>query len=120
MTLAPPPGWDLETWRPIPGFPGYEVSTRLRVRGYLTRAGSGAGRWRRRDRPTPRLLAPQWQAGCAWPLVKLFADGRPRNLSVRGLYRLAFGADPPEALRPMRSHLLQPRELHEPQESPPP
>jgi hypothetical protein len=41
--MAPCPDDELEVWRPIEGFPGYEVSNQGRVRSYFGWMGGGAG-----------------------------------------------------------------------------
>jgi len=69
-----------ETWREIPGFPGYEASDWGRVRSFKKRVGS-AGGWKIADEPQ-----------------RVLREGRPTVLFVSRLIMLAFEGEPPEGM----------------------
>lgn len=76
-----------EQWRPIPGFPGYDVSDQGRVRSWHT--------WR--GRPGPRLLKRPRMSVKGYHYVNLYDPaGRHRTIRVYRLVTLAFrGPKPP-------------------------
>jgi len=86
-----------ETWREIPGFPGYEASDWGRVRSFKKRVGS-AGGWKIADEPQ-RVLS-QGVRGYRnnHPFVMLCREGRPTVLFVSRLIMLAFEGEPPEGM----------------------
>lgn len=65
-----------EEWRPIPGFPGYEVSDLGRVVSHL--------------RKTPRLLIPSMSTNGYYRKVCLHRDGALFNRSIHTLVLEAF------------------------------
>lgn len=68
-----------EEWRPIAGFPGYEVSNYGRVMSYRGRV------------PLLRSLAKRE----GYPALALYADGKPRMRNVHQLVAVAFLGPPP-------------------------
>ena len=80
-----------EQWKPIPGFEGYEVSDRGRVRSYLTRAG---GSWHVGAKPR-RILRPG-KKPYGYPYVNLSRDGISHVLNVHQLVMEAFVGPRPD------------------------
>lgn len=74
-----------ETWRPVPGHSGYEVSDRGSVRSYRNRQGHPI--------ETPRLLSPGTVRG--YQQIKL---GRSRQTKVHILVLEAFVGSRPEGM----------------------
>lgn len=74
-----------ETWRAVPGHPGYEVSDRGRIRSYRNRQGHAS--------PTPRLLSPGIVQG--YRHIKL---GRSRQTKVHILVLEAFVGPRPDGM----------------------
>jgi len=80
-----------ENWKPIPDFPGYEVSDHGRVRSYHKRASNGNGGgtpWIISDRPQLILASAQKTAG--YRFVHLSRGGITTNFMVHQLVMLAF------------------------------
>ena len=94
---------DDEVFKPIPDFPGYDVSNRGRVRSYRARGGGhhSGTQWSTSVRPqiyladTPqRFLKPVLRLG--YPVVTLFNERRHSPVGVHRLILLAFvGPCPP-------------------------
>jgi hypothetical protein len=80
-----------ETWKPIEGFPGYEVSNHGHVRSYF--AHDDEGRWAILEQPQ-RLLRPGYTSG-GHPCVVLRKDRRDHSRSVSRLVAQAFIGPPP-------------------------
>ncbi len=75
-----------EEWRPIPGFDGYEVSDKGRVRSYLSpRKGKSL-------RSEPRIKK-IWIDRSGRDCVTLATPLGARERSIDALLRLAFGED---------------------------
>lgn len=75
-----------ERWRAVPGFPGYEVSDRGRVRSWRCR---GHANHRAKK---PKLRVPSIADG--YPTVDLWINGRRFGRRVHGLVALAFLGPP--------------------------
>jgi len=73
-----------EEWRKIPGFKGYEVSNRGRVRSYHLRGA-------RRDKcgPHPHLLSPSTK-GIGYECVQLRRNGKSHVRTIHSLVALVF------------------------------
>lgn len=71
-----------EQWRPIPGFDGYEVSDKGRVRSYLRTHG-----WRSRTPHLRKTFIDRSGRDC----VRLSTKFGTRERSIDTLMRLAFG-----------------------------
>lgn len=80
-----------EVWRPVPDFPGYEVSNLGNVRSYYSRNGRGA------LKAEPRLLEPCLNT-TGYPHVGLRRDGRRNTRTVHRLVMLAFVGPRPEGM----------------------
>ena len=83
-----------ETWREIPGFPGYEASDWGRVRSFKKRVGS-AGGWKIADEPQ-RVLRPSTGRGSPYRIVQLCVDGETCARRVGVLVLLAFVGEAPD------------------------
>ena len=81
----------IEQWRPIPGYPAYEVSDLGSVRS-IDRVvpGSFSGRRRRTGVAIKPVI------GFGYARAKVYQDGRARIVGVHRLVLLAFGGPPPE------------------------
>jgi len=86
-----------EIWKPIPGFPGYEVSNEGRVRSYRARGGGDNGHsWHISSSPQ-RVLRPGWSAG--YPYVHLMDEqGRKRTFKIHKLVMIAFVGPAPAGM----------------------
>jgi hypothetical protein len=80
-----------ETWKPIPGFPGYDVSDQGRVRSY--RRVHGFGEWIVANEPQ-RILRPGTDPN-GYKFVQLM-NGDRRVIRVQALVMLAFVGPCPE------------------------
>lgn len=74
-----------EVWKPIPGFPGYDVSNMGRVRSYFVRQGFCD--WQKAETPQ-RILQPSIADG--FPFVGLMAGGKRYTPRIHALVTLAF------------------------------
>jgi len=87
---------DNETWKPIPGFPGYDVSDHGRVRSYHTKGGIGEG-WYISTQPRKVLkggLNPQ-----GYHIVDLLHEsGRRIMKTVSSMVMLAFVGERPDGM----------------------
>jgi hypothetical protein len=83
-----------EEWKAIPGFPGYEVSDRGRVRSYFQRKGrQWKGAWKHAEAPQ-RIIKPRISRG--YLTVSLCRDGKRHTVDIHRLVLLAFiGPCPP-------------------------
>ena len=81
---------DKETWKPIPGFDGYDVSDLGRVRSYRAREkGRGGATWHVADEPQ-RILSPGADGG-GYLLVTLAGPGgKQMTRNIAPLVLLAF------------------------------
>jgi len=88
----------METWRPIPDFPGYEVSNRGRVCSYFRRVGMGSGGpdWEIAD--DPRRILAGYIDRRGYHLVMLRRDGKTYGRRIHALVMLAFHGAPPPGL----------------------
>lgn len=75
-------GIDSEAWRPVPGFPGYEVSDLGRIRSV--------------KRKTPKVLKTETDAD-GYQRIQLFRDGAYHHRNVHRLVALAFIGQPESA-----------------------
>lgn len=83
-----------EVWKPIPGFPGYEVSDQGRVQSFWTQYGKTKGnKWVLGNIPN-RILKPSQSHG--YQYVSIFHNGNRYGRSILRLVLLAFrGPCPP-------------------------
>lgn len=81
-----------EAWKPVPGFPSYEVSDYGRVRSFRKRIRRG---WIAVD--TPQSILRQ-SKGDRHPSVGLYSDGRQYQRRIASLVLLAFISPPPEGM----------------------
>lgn len=92
-----------EIWKPVPGFPGYEVSDLGRVRSWRPRTGKC------KPPSSPRILRQNGQhAKSRYAAVALCCDGIPHTLGVHALVLLAHVGPKPPGLE--RRHLNGRRE----------
>jgi len=86
-----------EIWKPIPGFPGYEVSNEGRVRSYRARGGGGNSQaWHISSSPQRILRAGRYDG---YPFVHLMdQQGKKRTFKVHKLVMLAFVGPAPEGM----------------------
>ena len=84
-----------EHWKPVPGYDGYDVSDRGRVRSYYAYNGKGHG-WDVVDAPQ-RILSPSPDPQ-GYPGVSLCADGDKRRFRIASLVMLAFVGPRPDGL----------------------
>jgi len=84
-----------EVWKPIPDFPGYEVSDRGRVRSY--HKPSGQGSWRIADKPQ-RILSPATKSQ-GYKFLQLRRDGETYPFTVHQLVAIAFLGPCPNGLQ---------------------
>lgn len=84
---------EVEHWKPIPGYHGYEVSDLGRVRSYRVKGNGGPNRLR----TEPRLLKPTIN-GKGYPIVGPFRDGVSHVENVHKLVLLAFVGPRPDGL----------------------
>lgn len=70
-----------ETWRPVPGFPGYRVSDMGRVQSCHAWRGNPGGEWRTIKGTT---------SGAGYPAVRLSHNGKARTTAIHRLVLLAF------------------------------
>ena len=75
-----------ETWRPIPGFPGYGVSDKGRVRSYWLRIGSCA----RSISKAPQRILKGAPGANGYPFVLLSKNRTKHGRTVHSLVTLAF------------------------------
>lgn len=78
---------DIEEWRPVDGFPDYEVSSHGQVRRCVTNSRSHAGRILK-----PNLLRTGYLD------VTLFKDTKPHKRLISRLVAFAFSGPPPSPL----------------------
>ncbi|MBU0493901.1 MAG: NUMOD4 motif-containing HNH endonuclease [Chloroflexi bacterium] len=83
-----------ESWRPIPEFPGYEVSDRGRVRSYLVQ---GRREWHIANTPQ-RVLSSGSHGTKCYPMVMLRKDGKTHGHRIHRLVMLAFVGPCPEGM----------------------
>lgn len=83
-----------ETWKPIPGFRGYEVSDQGRVRSF--KKSRGAGVWTIEDN-AQRVMKPSKDSNGYWNLA-LLNDGKRHRQRVGHLVLLAFVGPRPEGM----------------------
>ena len=85
-----------ETWRPIPGFEGYDVSDRGRVRSYRARKkGRGQNGWYIADKPH-RILRPSTDPNGYRGVGLMDEGGNALYVRVSHLVMLAFVGPRPE------------------------
>lgn len=77
-----------ETWKPIPGYPGYDVSNQGRVRSYKKQFPGRAGNWGIADKPQ-RILKPQPMTS-GYEFVHLCYSGKITPHSIHSLVLLVF------------------------------
>lgn len=86
-----------ECWKPIPDFPGYEVSNHGRVRSYRARGGNENGSsWHISDRPQ-RILS-QSEDNAGYLGVALCKNGKGYYSKIAQLVMNAFVGPPPYGL----------------------
>lgn len=85
-----------ETWLPIPGYPGYEVSDMGNVRSFYTKQPGTLGGWRLSPNPQ-RVLKPSTNKG-GYKHVNLQKDSKRTGHKVHKLVMLAFVGPRPEGL----------------------
>ena len=83
----------LEQWKAIPGFLGYDISDRGRVRSYFTHKGRAS--WYVTDEPQRMLSSINT---CRYPAVLLRKDGVSYRKRIHGLVLLAFVGRSPDGL----------------------
>ncbi len=82
-----------EIWKEIPGFPGYEVSNRGRVRSFWRRGKAGRGQFHLANIPQ-KIVQPGYRSG--YLFIKLFKEGNRFIYSIHRLVLLVFtGSCPP-------------------------
>lgn len=87
--MVPPTPLTLDAeWRPIPGFPGYEINRSGEVRSYHRRRFRGYQI--RLDLP-PRPMSVYFTSPTVKAITLTAADGTFRCRSIAKLVRLAFG-----------------------------
>ena len=86
--------WE-ETWLPIPGYDGYEVSDFGNVRSYYLK-----GNHKRKRSPHPRTLAKRARSSGAYPSVSLPnpTTGKYHSKAIHRLVMLAFVGPCPDGL----------------------
>lgn len=82
---------EIESWKPIPGYSGYEVSDLGRIRSYRVKGGGGPNRMR----AEPRLLKPTINAK-GYPIVCPVRDRTSHVENVHKLVLLAFVGPRPD------------------------
>lgn len=86
----------METWKEIPGYPGYEVSDHGRVRSYKKHLGGV--RWVIEKTPQ-RILKPSTGKGNEYPSLAISdSSGASRRWRVHQLVLLAFIGPPPDGM----------------------
>lgn len=83
----------VETWRPIPDFPGYDISDHGRVRSYY--ACNDRAEWYISDAPQ-RILRPGQSGG--YPFVGLCTEHKRYSRRIHSLVLLAFVGPRPDGL----------------------
>ena len=98
-----------ETWRPIPDFPGYDVSDQGRVRSYYQRVKGGIGRQRLAAEPQ-RILNPSLRGG--YFTVSLYGNNTKTTVKIHQLVMQVFVGPCPEGMEvchgdgnPQKNHL---------------
>lgn len=88
---------DSEQWRAAPGWPGYEVSDRGRVRRLLRHVDVRAAAGLHERELSPHVLRPQTRKG-RFQVRLRSADGRWRSVGVAALVLAAFIGPRPRGL----------------------
>lgn len=78
-----------ESWRPVPGYPGYEASSLGRIRSFRSRNGRG------QLVKQPHLLRQSPMLGKPYHQVTLSIDGSRKQMRVHLLVALAFHGSRP-------------------------
>jgi hypothetical protein len=79
-----------EVWYPIPGYPGYELSSELRIR-----SNHAAGTRKRAGRPGKPHIMKTFRMKTGYPAVTLVCEGRPRSVYLHHVVaELAYGPRP--------------------------
>ena len=84
-----------ETWKPIPGFPGYDVSDQGQVRSYYKRVG-GDAKWELSDTPQRIMAGATDKRGVR--LMVMRSAGLSHIRTVHSLVMLSFIGPRPEGL----------------------
>ena len=85
----------IEIWKSIPGFPGYEVSNKGRLRSYK-RPGSHDRAWKIMNTPQRILKTQKHQQG--YQVTRLSLNGKLISVRVARLVMLAFVGPCPEGM----------------------
>ena len=85
-----------ETWKEVPGFPGYEVSDHGRVRSYMKQMGPAHGGWSMTDKPQRYLKLIPCPSGYLHTAVA--NNGTSWFCTVHQLVMLAFEGPCPEGM----------------------
>jgi len=90
---------DNEIWKPIPGFPGYDVSDHGRVRSYYARGGNGTGKkWHLSGTPQRNLSPSASRSEVGYLGIQLCANGNSRYTKIAPLVLLAFVGPCPDGM----------------------
>jgi len=82
-----------EVWKPIPNFPGYEVSDYGRIRSY--RKYLGGNIWEINKEPQRILKSALSHSGKGYLFVRLIVNNKPSFLSVHTAVLITFIGQPP-------------------------